>query len=42
MLKLLRVLRLGRIITYMNSTDEIKLSLKLLKVFFFLVMYLHC
>jgi len=41
MLKLLRVLRLGRIITYMNTTDDIKLSLKLLKMFFFLVMYIH-
>lgn len=42
MLKLLRVLRLGRIINYMNSTDDIKLSLKLFKMIFFLIMYLHC
>eukprot|EP00347_Sterkiella_histriomuscorum_P022573 403337973 len=42
MLKLLRVLRLSKIITYMNATDEIKLSLKLFKMLFFLVMYLHC
>ena len=26
----------------MNATDEIKLSLKLFKMLFFLVMYLHC
>lgn len=42
MIKLIRVLRLGRIITYMNSTDDVKLSLKLFKLFFFLIMYLHC
>lgn len=41
-LKLVRVLRLGRIITYMNARDDIKLSLKLMKLIFFLILYLHC
>ena len=42
MLKLFRVLRLGRIIAYMNSTNDVKLSLRLFKLFFFLVLYIHC
>ena len=42
MLKLFRVLRLGRIITYMNETDDVKLSLRLFKVCFFLILYIHC
>lgn len=40
-LKLFRVMRLSKIIAYMNTTDDIKLSLKLFKMLFFLVMYLH-
>lgn len=39
--KLVRVLRLSRIITYMNAKDDVKLSLKLLKLIFFLCLYLH-
>lgn len=42
MLKLFRVLRLGRIITYMNESDDVKLSLRLFKVCFFLILYIHC
>lgn len=42
MLKLLRVLRLSRMINYMNSTDDIKLSLRLFNVCFFLILYIHC
>mmetsp|Transcript_34327 Transcript_34327/g.52593 ORF Transcript_34327/g.52593 Transcript_34327/m.52593 type:complete len:289 (-) Transcript_34327:1616-2482(-) len=42
MLKLFRVLRLSKIIQYMNSTDDVKLSLRLFKLFFFLVLYIHC
>jgi len=42
MLKLFRVLRLSRIITYMNSTDEVKLSLRLFKLCLFLLLYIHC
>jgi hypothetical protein len=41
MLKLFRVLRLSRIITYMNSTDDVKHSLRLVKLGLFLVLYIH-
>lgn len=41
-LKLVRVLRLSKIITYLRSTEEFKAFLKLNKLIFFLVMYLHC
>lgn len=41
LLKLVRVLRLSRIIMYMNLKDDIKMSLKLVKLVFFLVMYIH-
>ena len=40
-LKLIRVMRLGRLINYMNSTDETKLSLRLFKLCFFLILYIH-
>lgn len=42
LLKLVRVLRLNRIIQLMKVTNEVKLSLKLAKLVFFLSMYLHC
>jgi hypothetical protein len=42
LLKLVRVLRLNKIISIMKVTNEIKLSLKLVKLIFFLIMYLHC
>jgi hypothetical protein len=51
LLKLIRVLRLGRIITFMNVRGNLKTvsffylirkTLKLTKLIFFLVMYLHC
>jgi hypothetical protein len=41
LLKLIRVLRLSKLITYMNLKDDMKMSLKLIKLVFFLVMYLH-
>jgi hyperpolarization activated cyclic nucleotide-gated potassium channel 2 len=41
-LKLVRVLRLGKIIQYLNSKEDVKVSLKLLKLIFFLVLYIHC
>ena len=41
LLKLVRVLRLNRIISIMKVGNEIKLSLKLGKLVFFLSMYLH-
>ncbi|CAI2372633.1 unnamed protein product [Moneuplotes crassus] len=42
MLKLVRVLRLSRLITYLNLKNELKMSLKLFKLIFFLFLYLHC
>ena len=42
LLKLVRVLRLGRIIAYLNLKDDVKMSLKLMKLVFFLVIYIHC
>jgi hypothetical protein len=42
LLKLVRVLRLNRIISIMKVANEVKLSLKLAKLVFFLSMYLHC
>ncbi len=41
-LKLVRVLRLSRIITYLRSKEEIKALLKLIKLIFYLMLYLHC
>ena len=41
MLKLARVLRLGKIITYLNLKDDVKMSLKLGKLIFFLIIYIH-
>lgn len=41
-MKLVRVLRLNRIITYLNVTEELKVGLKLMKLCFFLSMYIHC
>lgn len=42
LLKLVRILRLSRLIAYMNLNNELKMSLKLIKQLFFLVLYLHC
>lgn len=42
LLKLVRVLRLGRIITYLNTKQDLKMGLKLGKLIFFLVIYMHC
>jgi hypothetical protein len=42
LLKLVRILRLSRLITYMNLKNDVKMSLKLGKLIFFLVMYIHC
>ena len=40
-LKMFRVLRLGKIINYMNSSDDWKFSLKLVKLCFILIIYIH-
>jgi len=41
LLKLVRVLRLNRLISIMRVKDDIKLSLRFLKLTFFLMIYLH-
>lgn len=40
-LKLIRVLRLNKIIMYLNVKQDIKASIKLVKLIFFLLMYVH-
>ena len=42
LLKLVRVLRLSRLITHLNLKNEVKISLRLIKLVFFVVLYLHC
>lgn len=41
-LKLGRLLKLKKIIQYLNVVDEIKQLLNLMKLIFFLVIYIHC
>ena len=41
LLKLVRVLRLSRLITYLNLKNDLKMSLKLGKLVFFLLLFLH-
>ena len=41
LLKLAKVLRLSRIIANLNVNNEIKMSLKIFKLVFFLLLYLH-
>lgn len=41
-LKLVRVLRLNRIIIYLRTTMEVKETLKLIQIIFYLIMYVHC
>jgi hypothetical protein len=41
LLKLIRVLRLSKLIAYLNLKNDMKMSLKLVKFIFFLIMYLH-
>lgn len=41
MLKLVRVLRLQRVITFMNTTDDVKLTLQLVKTSFYLILFIH-
>tara|TARA_B110000285_G_C14981699_1_gene541721 strand:- start:437 stop:985 length:549 start_codon:yes stop_codon:yes gene_type:complete len=40
-LKLIKILRLARIIEFLKSSDEFKLQLKLTKLFFMLLLYIH-
>jgi hypothetical protein len=39
--KLSRIFRFTRIISFLNATEDLKLSLKLFKLIFYLVIYLH-
>ena len=39
--KLIRLTRVHKIIDYMNSTDEVKLTLRLLQTLFIILLYLH-
>lgn len=40
-LKIIRVLRFTKVISFLNTTESIKLSLRLFKLIFYLIMYLH-
>ncbi len=42
LLKLVRMLRISRIIRALNVRKELKTKIKLFKVFFQLILYLHC
>ena len=42
LLKLFRVLRVFKVISYMNASESIKYSLKIFKMLFYLIMYIHC
>ena len=41
LLKLVRVLRLGRLITHLNLKNDVKTSLKLTKLIFFIILFIH-
>ncbi|CAI2366862.1 unnamed protein product [Moneuplotes crassus] len=42
LLKLMRVARLSRLIAYLNLKSDIKMAIRLIKLVFFLILYLHC
>ena len=39
--KIIRVLRFTKVISYLNTTDDVKWSLKFFKLVFYLIIYLH-
>jgi hypothetical protein len=41
MLKITRILRFTKVISLLNTTENVKLSLRLLKLIFYLIIYLH-
>lgn len=41
LLKVMRVTRLGRIINFLNAKEDMKMTLKIFKLVFFLVLYIH-
>lgn len=42
LLKLIRILRVSRIITYLNFKDDVEITLRYVKIIFFLIIYIHC
>lgn len=40
-MKLLRIMRFTRVISFMSAVESVKLSLKLIKMIFYLIVYLH-
>lgn len=40
-LKLIRILRLSRLIGFMNLRDDVKMSFRLFRLLFFIVLYIH-
>lgn len=38
---MLRILRFVKIISFLNATESVKLSLKLFKLIFYLLIYVH-
>jgi hypothetical protein len=40
-LKVLRILRFTKIITFLNTSESVKLSLRLFKLIFYLILYIH-
>jgi len=42
MIKIVRILRLGDIITHLNLKNEVKTTLRLLKLVFFIFLFIHC
>ncbi|CAI2372437.1 unnamed protein product [Moneuplotes crassus] len=40
-LKLIRILRLSRLMSFMNLKDHVKMSLKLFRLLFFIILYIH-
>lgn len=41
LLKLIRLARLSKVITYLNFKSNVKISLRLMKLIFILILYLH-
>lgn len=41
MLKIIRVLRLNRLINFINTSQDMKLSLRLLQSIFLILLYIH-
>lgn len=40
-LKIMRILRFTKVISYLNATEKMKVTLKLLKLIFYLIVYIH-